>query len=519
MEMDLKKIDAITFDEFLTRLINKLSAVERKYLKLEGLTLEQSKKVFLERLDNEQLNGLLRYKRELEDLEQDYGILYYKPQHYQEKFHKSLKKTRLVLGGNQTGKTEVGVAEDLRIALGIDPYKHIPDEMYPLRMRVCCSDLSKGLNEVVIPKFKKMIPMSEVKRIQKYPQGYWQKVEFVNGTTIEFLSYEQDTKLYEGWTGHVVHFDEPPPYDKYVATMRGLMRFSGISFITATPLSEPWIYDEIYLRALNGDDKTDLFCFSLMDNKYLSKDEIEEFIRIIPDDEKEARIYGKFKHLTGLVYKEFSAEHCIDSFEIPKDWTVICACDYHPRKACCFLWVAIDKYDRAYVIDEMLVQGTIKSISEKIVLKEQNMPRVRYRFIDSISATPDRISGTCAQREIAREGNLLGHPLTFRASTKNFVIGKNAVSEYLKFADGKPGIYFFKDKCPKLIESMGRYTWAGANTEAGQNERPRKMYDDMPDCLRYALVLRPRYVNKVVNIELSDNEPLADDYTGYHLGE
>lgn len=494
--MGLRDIEAITFDEFI-----------------------EQNNVCLDVLNTSQLNELLNYKYELEDRQKAFGILYYRPQEYQKKFHDSIKKIRLVVGGNQTGKTEVGVAEDLRIALGIDPYNKFKDCEYPVRVRICASDLAKGIGEVIMPKLEKLIPKSEVRRIEKYSGGQWRKIYFKNGSTIELMSYEQDTKLFEGWTGHFVHFDEPPPHDKFVATMRGLMRYNGKCIITATPLNEPWIYDEIYLKGIAGNPEIDIFEFSIYDNKYLNDEARESFIKMIPEDEREARVFGKFKHLTGVVYKEFGEVHRIDSFEVPDHWLRICAMDYHPRKACVIVWVAIDEKDTAYVYDELASQGTIREISEKIVAKEKESGgRVLFRFIDSISATPDRISGKCPQREFVAEGQRLKHPLNFRSSMKNWILGKNAVCEYLKVIEGVPGIFFFKDKCPKLIESITKYTWANANTNEGESEKPRKLYDDFPDALRYALVLKIKYY-MVQRIKETENVETNNDgnHTGYNL--
>lgn len=493
----LENIEAVTYEEFI-----------------------KENNIVPEVLSMAQLQKLLQYKYELEDRQKNYGILYYKPQEYQTKFHNSFKKIRLVLGGNQTGKTECGGAEDINVALGLGNTIEKMGCRPPYKMRVCGNDLDKGIGEILMPKFEKLIPTNCIKKISKYSGGQWKKITFTNYTTLEFMSYEQETKMYEGWTGHYTHFDEPPPHDKYVATIRGLMRFKGKCLITATPLNEPWMYDEIYIPGRNGDKDIDVFEFSLFDNKYLSDEERAFFISQIPKDEKEARVYGRFKHLSGLVYKEFSQEkHCIASFKIPTEWVRICAMDYHPQKKCVILWIAIDPYDRAYVYDELETDGTIKDIAERIAAKEEEEGGIiDYRFIDSISATRDRITGKTPQREFAAEGNRLKHPILFRASTKNFVMGVNAVKEYFK----SDKLFFFADKVKLLINSMTRYTWAKANTAESLKERPAKVYDDFPDTLRYGIVLKIKYEqgrNKRTTEEdfNNENDTRSDSVTGYNL--
>lgn len=496
--MNYENVEAITFDEF----------VKENNICFEALSVEQ-------------LNTLLQYKYELEDRQKNYGICYYKPQPYQQKFHDSFKKIRLMLGGNQVGKTECGVAEDIRIALAMDNTIEKLKCRPPYRIRVAANDLDKGVQETLVPKYEKLLPYDCIDRISKYSGGQWKKLTFKNKSTIEFLSYEQETKLYEGWTGHYAHFDEPPPQDKYTATVRGLMRFDGKLSITATPLNEPWIYDEIYLPGMKGNKDIDIFEVSLFDNIYLTEKARQFFISQIPEEEKDARVYGKFKHLTGLVYKDFCAKHIMRSFEIPKNWVRICAMDYHSQKDCVMVWVAIDEKDRAFVYDELVTGGTVKDIAEKIVAKEQETGgAAEYRFIDSISATPDRISGRNAQREFGAEGIRLNWPLSFRSSTKNFVVGKNAVCEYLKLVDGEPSIYFFGDKCPQLISCMGKYVWSEPDKKNAVRERPKKVYDDLPDALRYALVLRIKYKmgKAYCNSEPDDYVGNNNSITGYCLG-
>jgi hypothetical protein len=271
-----------------------------------------------------------------------------------------------------------------------------------------------------------------------------------------------------------------------------------------------------------GSDEIDIFQFSIHDNKYLSTEEVESFLSKLPADELDARSEGKFKHLVGLVFKTFSTEHCIDSFDIPADWGRICAMDYHPRKPCVIVWIAVAPDDTYYAHDELETQGTISQIAEKIKAKEkEHGGTVRFRFIDSISATPDRVTGSCPQKDFVKAGKLLNHPMLFMSSTKNWASGKNAIEENLKIINGKAGLYFFKDRCQKLIKCMGRYVWADANTKGPAAEKPKKVYDDFPDALRYAIVRRLSYAMFLMRDYSQHGEPQthnSGNYTGYNLG-
>jgi len=184
-------------------------------------------------LGDDELARLCEVKEELEARERDYGILYYKAFPHQELFHKSQKKVRMIGGGNQSGKSLCSTVEGMQLSLGIHPYRKMS---IPNKGRVVANDIKKGLGEIISTLYSKFLPMSEVKRIKKYPGGEISKVEYRNGSQVDFLTYEQDTKAFEGWTGNWVQWDEPMPREKYIASLRGLIRYKGITWMAMTPL-------------------------------------------------------------------------------------------------------------------------------------------------------------------------------------------------------------------------------------------------------------------------------------------
>lgn len=463
-------------------------------------------------LNDDELGRLCESKQHCEDLEKNYGILYYKPQEHQEPFHRSQKKVRMISGGNQSGKSWCSVAEGIMLSLGIHPHRKM---RVPNKGRVAANDIKKGLGEVVQILYDKYLPLSEVKRIKKYPGGEMSKIEYRNGSQVDFLTYEQDTKAFEGSTIDWIQWDEPQPRDKYIASLRGLIRWKGITWMAMTPLSEPWIYDEIYMQAGPGADKPDVFNFDIMDNKYLSAEEINDFASKLTADEREARLHGRFKHLSGLVFKELKPDiHFIEPFDIPKDWTRYCAMDYHSRMPCAMIWIAVDPKGTCYVYDELWIDKTVKEICEIIKAKEDG-DIIRARFIDSISATPDRITGTSPQREFARYG------LHFRSSTKNWILGLNACREYLRLGtDGNPGIYFMRQRTDSCIHAMSRYQWDEyAGSREGEKESPKKKYAHFPDAVRYILVMRPSYSGAIARPSFNEiQNTTGHSVTGYSYG-
>ena len=194
----------------------------------------------------------------------------YVPHTKQKQFHLSNKKIRIILGGNRSGKSLAGFHEDVWHATGNYPVWY-PDELkllQPTHGRYVATDYGKGVGEVFQPMLDELVPKNLIRRVQKTNAGVPVKVYFTNGSTIDILTREQDTMVFEGWHGHYVHFDEPPPQDKFVACMRGLIDFGGRAWFTMTPLTEAWIFDSLY-----DSKRQDVFTVTvdMADNPHISK--------------------------------------------------------------------------------------------------------------------------------------------------------------------------------------------------------------------------------------------------------
>lgn len=85
----------------------------------------------------------------------------------------------------------------------------------------------------------------------------------------------------------------------------------------------------------------------------LEHNDIMNMIAEYDEEDKQARIYGKFQHLTGLVFKKFSRKiHVIKPFFLnPKDWCTIELLDCHPRIPDALMWVAFDRQGRKIIAD------------------------------------------------------------------------------------------------------------------------------------------------------------------------
>jgi phage terminase large subunit-like protein len=69
------------------------------------------------------------------------------------------------------------------------------------------------------------------------------------GSKLHIRSYDEQASSYEGQDYNFIHWDEPPPRDVWLAAERGKIVTNAPSIYTMTPLKEPWIYDELSLKA------------------------------------------------------------------------------------------------------------------------------------------------------------------------------------------------------------------------------------------------------------------------------
>jgi len=424
-------------------------------------------------------------------------IIDYEPMPKQMDFHTSGCICRALFGGNRTGKTTSGGMEFLWHVTGLYPEWYPNDQRYhsAVKGRIIGKDFQKGVGEVIIPFLEEWLDMSLVAKQTKNPMGIPVKWILKNGSVFDILTHEQNTEQFEGWKGHIAWFDEPPPRDKYVATLRGLVDFRGRRWLTLTPLTQPWIYDEIYA---NQDPNTFTTTMDIRDNIYLKEEAIQEFEDSLTYEEKEARLHGRFLHLTGLIYKEFTPEsHIIDPPDIGEDWTRYMAIDPHERTPTAVLWLAVDPKGNHYLYDELWLKDMdIKQISDAILAQEGEQS-ARIRLIDP-HADKDNIAagGFNVRKELMRHGVFTqranSDPMLGKARIRQALTPRFSSLTKLRAPQLKVSAY-----CKQTIFEFQHYIWdehRRNKEEFDPKDVAKKKNDHFMDCLRYIYNSDPRYI-------------------------
>jgi len=265
-----------------------------------------------------------------------------------------------------------------------------------------------------------------------------------------------------------------------------------------TPLSEPWIYNELWQPSSTGERK-DIECFmmDILDNctthgGFLTPEAIEEFERDLDDDVKEARLRGKFRHLIGRVYNDFDpAVHVVPRFDIPAHWPVYGGIDPHLRKEHAYSqWTINPQTGNIIACNEIYQKHTIEELGKEILEMEKGKKMI-WRVIDSSAETPDSIYRETPRRVLERMG------VTTRLATKHNMIdhGIHVMKTLLKPSECNDGIprpkFFVMDHCKRHIAEFMNYVYDTRDTEYVIKDKPRKIWDDFMDLDRYFVITNP----------------------------
>lgn len=342
-----------------------------------------------------------------------------------------------------------------------------------------------GIEKTIIPKLFEVCG-DKIFTLKNNTQGVPTKIVWCNGSVTYLMSIEQPTMAFEGTPLDWVWCDEPPKREIFVALWRGLMKSGGPMMITATPLDEPWIYDEIYVPGVGGTNKLiEVFEGSTYENiKYLGEKNIKDFESKLTSDEHDARINGRFRHLSGRVLKEYDpTRHLVASFDIPSHWPVWISIDPHQHKEHAVLFLAIAPNDKKYICNEIFFKGTIKDLGG-IVLDLADQYNVVKILIDTSAQSSDW--SKVSARKILSDCGVDTQLAQKRNQRTNGTLVINQL-----FKDNN---LFVMEHCRRTIKELLNWVYKKSRLDPTRiMAEPEKKFDDMMDNLRYILVENPKY--------------------------
>ncbi len=455
----------------------------------------------------------------------------------------------IVLGGNRSGKTEVGAMLCVAFALGRD---HPAVRAWARRNHLDISRIQPGPGLVCASALTNEDSIRvQRKKVKKYlpagckwsgEQGSPASVRLPGGGAIIFKSNDQGARAFQGADWHFLWLDEEHQEPIFNEGRMRLADHAGHCVFTMTPLKgKTWVHKR-FVKSPEANTAT--YTLNSRDNPHVPQDFLEKLLASYGPHERAARERGEFVALEGRVFEFFRHLHVVPSFPIPRSWPRFQAWDFGTRNPCAVGWFALDEdKDHVHLFRLHYQAGwTIKQHAEHVKRiescpacsgspvrghrgEEDDLPAGwlpgewgwlleledgTWEEAEEGRGTPGAEwifsvrCGACEDHPGASEplpdwrvadsaalGDRMSlsreHGIVTSTADKAIRPGLSSVAERLTpDAEGVPA-FFVHDCCPDAIDEFEGYVWKETKGKADDPDLPLKLNDHAMDMIRYAL--------------------------------
>lgn len=374
-----------------------------------------------------------------------------------------------LLAGRRGGKTRAGSiagAEEASI---------------PNTIGWACAPTAPKLSRYVIPAFQQIIPPEWVADWKESSGDLWLK----NGSLIHFQTLEDpDQGRGQGldwlWIDEICELTK-----KHWETISpSLTEKRGGAFFTTSPRSFDWVYEEFYRRAEQNFPGYWAARYKTSANPIISQEELDEAKATMSDAMYRQEYEADFVIFTGAVYGGVVYNQILRSPEAVKqilpEWPEIA-----PWRQ---VLVGIDTgADHPF--------GAVKLVScdQGFAVVGEYLERDRTFMQHAAAIKQLAANGNTKyainKNERQQSLELAQHGIFCQKSENDVVSGTERVKSWLQAKQ----LWFIEATCPKTIAQMMSYRWAEPTQRDGQlrKERVFKLDDELPDCIRYAMMSWP----------------------------
>ena len=296
-------------------------------------------------------------------------LLEYKPYPKQIAFHlagASLKvRERLLIAGNQLGKTVAGSSEAAMHLTGLYPYDWTGRVFDKPTAGWAASETGQGTRDTVQRLLlgkpgewgTGSIPKAQLIDVKRASGGTPDCVDSITVrhksggiSRLTFKTYDQGRLRWQGETLDFVWFDEEPPADIYTEGLTRTNATGGIVWLTFTPLQGMSAVVKRFL--IDKHAGTHVTTMTIDDAMHYTPEQRAAIIASYPAHERDARAKGIPTLGSGKIFPVDEIEIKEPSIAIPDHWPRVCGIDFgwdHPTAAA---WVAWDRdTDTVHVYD------------------------------------------------------------------------------------------------------------------------------------------------------------------------
>lgn len=227
----------------------------------------------------------------------------------------------------------------------------------------------------------------------------------------------------------------------------------------------------------------------------LEHNDILKMVSLYRDEDMQARVYGKFQHLTGLIFKMFNKNvHVIKPFNITfRDYCVLERLDPHPRVNDAVSWVAFDKMGNFFIVDELFIDVQGEEELAMRIKQKADQYRVIDRRIDPSAFIVDKHDRT----QLSLQQKLYNLGLHYLPASKKRTLAIKRIEDFLSYQEQggmmiRPPKLFVFETCVRHIWEFEHWQWneyKGKSAEQhGLSEKPMDKDDHMMENIGRALI-------------------------------
>lgn len=315
-------------------------------------------------------------------------IYSYHPYDWQKRFHDAglTYRERMLMAANRVGKTLSAGAEVAIHATGLYP-DWWEGRRFDKEVLIWVGSVTNEASRDIVQKEllggpgeklgtgwipKRLIegkPSNKQAGISDVVDGV--KVRHVSGglSEINFKTYDQGWRKWQGTAPHVVWLDEEPDDNQlFTEAETRLMTTNGTMIVTFTPLMGE---TEIVSHFLAKKPGTFLLNVSWDDAPHLSDKDKAEMASLYPEHERDARTKGIPMLGEGRVFPVSEESLRCKPFDIPEHWYRICGVDFgieHPAAAA---WIAWDRDSDTYYLYDCYKQANQVAVYHAEAIKRR----------------------------------------------------------------------------------------------------------------------------------------------------
>jgi len=386
---------------------------------------------------------------------------------------KSQKLTKIVTSGNGWGKSTFAVNLIHARALGIDKWNKRSTKV-PLRIVVVLDHPDK-IEEVYSTEYRKWHPLEDLVTQHKHGKPYVTEWVYKNGSSVKFMTWQQDLVTFESIQFDLAVYDEPPPRPIFIALSRGQRdkRVQPETVIVGTPVTSDaaWLRED-FVQPWTEGKRNDIECFTggTVENEHnLQKGYIERFSALLTEKEKRVRLQGEFSSIEGLAFGHLvnDTTHQISKEVVNWDysWPVVVGLDPHPTKSHVAVMVGRRPYDdKLFVLKEISEKATARNFASTL-LGWATGYRVVEWICDSLgSAETTGHEGFRSFIEVLNECGIRVRATTFDEKLHEDAV--NRIREMLALEDSGPPIHemsprlkFIEGQVPRAYKELKNISW------------------------------------------------------------